>query len=92
MKAKTYASLATILFVVNDKRAPSIEETITYVDMLAKKLGIKVDVSMRTKYRVIQELITSGIFEAENEFANKKVGFSKKLEKYIDGKVTIIIN
>ena len=80
MKSSTYASLVTIIFVTyKNKMSRSIESAIRTTDKLCSDLKLKNDLSHMTKYRIISDLLQSGILTTRKTRKNKKLRLSKKI-------------
>ncbi len=83
MKSSTYSSLVTIVFLKHKKQiSRSIESVIRTTDQLGIKLGLKIDLSHMTKYRIIHELMRSGILANRRTNRNIKIKFSKNILQY----------
>ena len=89
-----YAGLVMLLFTLHARkqlqmrkdhdhtvvlRTSSFQRTIHVVDELCKKLGIEIDISTRTKQRVINELVESKLLTLEVDEGHNKVGLSNKI-------------
>ncbi|MCK5258183.1 MAG: hypothetical protein KAJ69_01590, partial [Thermoplasmatales archaeon] len=74
MKSSTYASLVTIIFLKHkSKMSRSIESAIRTTDKFCKNLKLKNDLSHMTKYRIISDLLQSGILITRKTRKNKKL-------------------
>jgi len=80
LKSSTYASLVTIIFLKHkNKISRSIESAIRTTDKLCNDLKLKNDLSHMTKYRIISDLLRSGILITRKTLKNKKLRLSKKI-------------
>jgi len=80
LKSSTYTSLVTIIFLKHkSKMSNSIESAIRTTDKLCYDLKLKNDLSHMTKYRIIVDLLQSGILTTRKTRKNKKLRLSKKI-------------
>ena len=80
MKSSTYASLVSIVFVINkDKISTSIDGGIRAVDKLCNDLNLECNLSHMTKYRIISNMLESKILVSRKTNKNKKLRLSKKI-------------
>jgi hypothetical protein len=80
MKPSTYGSLVTIIFLTHqDAVCKSIESAIRVTDLLCHQIGIRNDLSHMTKYRIIADLIDSGILVSINTNKQRKLRLAKKI-------------
>lgn len=80
MKSSTYTSLVLIIFLTHRSAiSKSIESVIRSTDQLAVKLGYKTTPSRMTKYRIINDLLTSQILSARKTKKNVKLRLSPKI-------------
>ena len=85
MKSTTYASLATIIFVIHKNHiATSIEGALKEVDELCKELGLKCDLSHMTKYRIISGMLKNKILITRKSKKNKKLRLSKSIRNLLE--------
>jgi hypothetical protein len=85
MKSTTYASLATIIFVIHKNHiATSIEGALKEVDELCKELGLKCDLSHMTKYRIISNMLKNKILITRKSKKNKKLRLSKSIRNLLE--------
>jgi hypothetical protein len=78
MKSSTYASLVSIVFIINkDKISTSIDGAIRAVDKLCNDLNLKCDLSHMTKYRIISNMLESKILVSRKTNKNRKLKLSK---------------
>ena len=83
MKSSTYASLVTIIFLkYKSKMSRSIGSAIRTTDKLCYDLQLKNDLSHMTKYRIISDLLQSGILATRKTKKNKKLRLSKKIADF----------
>jgi len=91
-KAKTYTALILILFFKNFNagEVPCAHDLIVFTDKLAKKLNIKIDITLQTKYAIVRELLESGILfcDSQNDYHN--LVLSSPIKKYVLSKQKII--
>jgi hypothetical protein len=84
MKSTTYASLATIVFVIHKNHiATSIDGALREVDALSEKLGLQSDLSHMTKYRIIADMLENNVLITRKSKKNKKLRLSKKIRDLI---------
>jgi len=80
MKSTTYASIATIVFVIHKNHiATSIDGALREVDDLCKELGLTCDLSHMTKYRIISDMLNHGVLTTRKGKKNKKLRLSKPI-------------
>jgi len=93
MNSQVYSALVMVLFFRNyDKeKVPSIKQLVEITDSLAEKLGISINISTQTKYNAIKKLVTSGILTSDAEFGYQMISISKKVRKYLDNNLQIIV-
>jgi hypothetical protein len=85
MKSTTYASLATIVFVIHKNHiATSIEGALKEVDELCTELGLKCDLSHMTKYRIISNMLKNKILITRKSKKNKKLRLSKSIRNLLE--------
>ena len=84
MKSSTYASIVTIIFLKHKNQiSKSIDSAIRTTDKLCKDLKLKNDLSHMTKYRIISDLLQSGILTTRKTKRNKKLRLSKKIINFL---------
>jgi hypothetical protein len=85
MKSTTYASFATIVFVIHkDHIATSVDGALREVDTLVNSLGLRCDLSHMTKYRIISDMLENNVLVTRKSKKNKKLRLSKKIRDIID--------
>ena len=85
MKSTTYASLATIIFIIHkDHIATSIDGALREVDNLASNLGLHCELSHMTKYRIISDMLENNLLITRKSKKNKKLRLSKKIRDLIE--------
>jgi hypothetical protein len=80
MKPSTYASLVTIVFLLHkNAKSKSIASVIRSTDQLSALLGYENTVSRMSKYRIISELLSHDILNAQETSKNKKIFLSPSI-------------
>ena len=80
MKSSTYASLVSIVFIINkDKISTSIDGAIRAVDKICNDLNLDCNLSHMTKYRIISNMLETKILVSRKTNKNKKLKLSKKI-------------
>jgi len=91
MGSQSYSALVLLLYFRNIDREliPSMQDVIHYADRLGKKLKINVNVTLQTKYHVINDMIDKGILECKWIHGHKQVNLSERVKNYINEEFTI---
>ena len=85
MKSSIYGSIATIAFIKNKgKICKSIEGAIKVTDKYCEELNLENDLSHMTKYRIINDLISSNIFVGKKESKECKLKLSSEINSLIE--------